>query len=108
MLSPAGDLFQDVNCFIAVLFFAGPTLAVGYNKVSKFQSQKRTFEEALSAGDLHFCLEKDGQNQVSPKKRLGEGDPKCEGPEHPPTITETVEDRADHLTQKVGTAHSEF
>ncbi|XP_015673740.1 chromosome transmission fidelity protein 18 homolog [Protobothrops mucrosquamatus] len=84
----------------------GPTLAVGCNKVSKFRSQKRTFEEALSAGDLHFCLEKDGQNQVSPKKTLGEGDPKCEGPEHPPTITEMVEDHADHLIQKVGTAHT--
>lgn len=108
MLNPAGDLFQHVNCLTAVLFFAGPTLAVGCNKVSKFRSQKRTFEEALSAGDLHFCLEKDGQNQVSPKKTLGEGDPKCEGPEHPPTITEMVEDHADHLIQKVGTAHSEF
>ncbi|KAL7978983.1 hypothetical protein Chor_015007 [Crotalus horridus] len=84
----------------------GPTLAVGCNKVSKFRSQKRTFEEALSAGDLHFCLEKDSQNQVSPKKMLGEGDPKCEGTEHPPTIIEMVEDRADHLIQKVGTAHT--
>ncbi|XP_013920399.1 PREDICTED: chromosome transmission fidelity protein 18 homolog isoform X4 [Thamnophis sirtalis] len=34
---------------------------------------------------------------------LGEGKPKCEGPKHPPTITEMVEDR---LIQKFSTAHT--
>ncbi|XP_070811381.1 chromosome transmission fidelity protein 18 homolog isoform X3 [Pituophis catenifer annectens] len=54
----------------------GPTLPVGCNKVSKFHSQKRTFEEALSAGDLvkdlRFCLEKDGPDRVPPKKMLSD------------------------------------
>ncbi|XP_032086108.1 chromosome transmission fidelity protein 18 homolog isoform X3 [Thamnophis elegans] len=54
----------------------GPTLQVRCNKVSKFHSQKRTFEEALSAGDLvkdlHFSLEKNGPDQDPPKKMLGE------------------------------------
>ncbi|XP_032086106.1 chromosome transmission fidelity protein 18 homolog isoform X1 [Thamnophis elegans] len=85
----------------------GPTLQVRCNKVSKFHSQKRTFEEALSAGDLvkdlHFSLEKNGPDQDPPKKMLGEGKPKCEGPKHPPTITEMVEDR---LIQKFSTAHT--
>ncbi|XP_013920396.1 PREDICTED: chromosome transmission fidelity protein 18 homolog isoform X1 [Thamnophis sirtalis] len=85
----------------------GPTLQVRCNKVSEFHSQKRTFEEALSAGDLvkdlHFSLEKNGPDQDPPKKMLGEGKPKCEGPKHPPTITEMVEDR---LIQKFSTAHT--
>ncbi|XP_070811386.1 chromosome transmission fidelity protein 18 homolog isoform X8 [Pituophis catenifer annectens] len=85
----------------------GPTLPVGCNKVSKFHSQKRTFEEALSAGDLvkdlRFCLEKDGPDRVPPKKMLSDGKPKCEGPKEPPTITEMVEDC---LIRKVGSVHS--
>lgn len=101
--------FRSANCLIALLFLAGPTLPVGCNKVSKFHSQKRTFEEALSAGDLvkdlRFSLEKNGPDRDPPKKMLGEGNPKCEEPKHPPTITEMVEDR---LIQKFSTAHSEF
>ncbi|XP_032086107.1 chromosome transmission fidelity protein 18 homolog isoform X2 [Thamnophis elegans] len=62
----------------------GPTLQVRCNKVSKFHSQKRTFEEALSAGDLvkdlHFSLEKNGPDQDPPKKMLGEGKPKSSKP----------------------------
>ncbi|XP_013920397.1 PREDICTED: chromosome transmission fidelity protein 18 homolog isoform X2 [Thamnophis sirtalis] len=62
----------------------GPTLQVRCNKVSEFHSQKRTFEEALSAGDLvkdlHFSLEKNGPDQDPPKKMLGEGKPKSPKP----------------------------
>lgn len=101
--------FASANCLIALLFLAGPTLPVGCNKVSKFHSQKRTFEEALSAGDLvkdlRFCLEKDGPDRVPLKKMLGEGNPKCEGAKQSPTTTEMVEDC---LLQTVGPIHSEF
>ncbi|XP_034276578.1 chromosome transmission fidelity protein 18 homolog isoform X2 [Pantherophis guttatus] len=81
----------------------GPALPVGRTKVSKFHSQKRTFEEALSAGDLLKDLEEDGPDRVPPKKMPSDGNPKCEGPKQPPTITEMVEGG---LIRKVGSVHS--
>ncbi|XP_026559768.1 chromosome transmission fidelity protein 18 homolog isoform X2 [Pseudonaja textilis] len=85
----------------------GPARPLGCHKASRLHSQKRTFEEALSAGDLvrdlRLCLEKDARSQVSPKKTPGEGNAKCGGPKHPPTITETEEA---HQNQKVGPAHT--
>ncbi|KAM6423721.1 chromosome transmission fidelity protein 18 homolog [Liasis olivaceus] len=93
----------------------GPAPPVSCNKVSEFRNQKRTFEEALSAGDLvknsravdhHPRLEKDGQSQVLPKKMLSEAGPKCGEPEHSPRLTEVIEDPQDHLIQKDGMAHT--
>ncbi|XP_070617024.1 chromosome transmission fidelity protein 18 homolog [Erythrolamprus reginae] len=78
-----------------------PALPVRCSRASKSHSWKRTFEEALSAGDL--VKEKDGPDRVPPKKTLDEGSPKCEGPEHPPTSTEMGEDG---LLQNVGTVHT--
>ncbi|XP_058013002.1 chromosome transmission fidelity protein 18 homolog isoform X2 [Ahaetulla prasina] len=85
----------------------GPARPVGCSQASRLQSQKRTFEEALSAGDLardlRLALGKDGPERDPSKKVLPEGNPQCEGPKQPPIVTEMDEDRP---VQKAGAAHA--